>query len=70
MDDGDPSEQLKQGVSTDSTQPSSQQDSQHNTRLDSQHSCVDDGHICTTPPSQVFALTWHYHMWLHVAYDV
>ena len=42
VDDGGPSEQLKQGVSTDSTPPSSQQDSQDNTRLDSQRSCVDD----------------------------
>ena len=22
------------------------------------------------PPSQVLALTWHYYMWFHVAYDV
>ena len=68
MDDGGPSEQLKQGVSTDSTPPSSQQDSQDNTRLDSQRSCVDDEHISPTPP--LLALTWHYYMWLHVAYDV
>ena len=45
MDDGGPSEQLKQGVSTDSTPSSSQQDSQDNARLDSQCSCVDDEHI-------------------------
>ena len=70
MDDGGPSEQLKQRVSTDSTPPSSQQDSQDNARLDSQRSCVDDEHISPTPPSQVLALTWHYYMWLHVAYDV
>ena len=70
MDDGGPSEQLKQGVSTDSTPPSSQQDSQDNTRLDSQRSCVDDEHISPNPPSQVLALTWRYYMWLHVAYDV
>ena len=70
MDDGGPSEQLKQGVSTDSTPPSSQQDSQDNTRLDNQRSCVDDEHITPTLPSQVLALTWHYYMWLHVAYDV
>ena len=68
VDDGGASEQLKQGVSTDSTPPSSQQDSQDNTSLDSQRSCVDDEHISPTP-SQVLALTWHYHMWLHVAYD-
>ena len=68
MDDGGPSEQLKQGVSTDSTPPSSQQDSQDNTRLDSQCSYVDDD--SPTPPSQVLALTCHYYMWLHVAYDV
>ena len=70
MDDGGPSEELKQGVSSDSTPPSSQQDLQDNTRLDSQRSCVDYEHISPTPPSQVFALTWHYYMWLHVAYDV
>ena len=51
VDDGGPSEQLKQRVSTDSTPPSSQQDSQDNTRLDGQHSCVDDEHISPTPPS-------------------
>ena len=68
MDDSGPSEQLKQGVSTDSTPPSSQQDSQDNTRLDSQHSYVDDD--SPTPPSQVLALTSHYYMWLHVAYDL
>ena len=51
VDDGGPSEQLKQGVSTDSTLPSSQQDWQDNTRLDSQRSCVDDEHISPTPPS-------------------
>ena len=67
MDDGGPSEQLKRRLSTDSTPPSSQQDSQDNARLDSQRSCVDDGHISPTPPSQVLALTWHYDMWLHVA---
>ena len=39
-------------------------------RLDSQCSCVGDGLISPTPPSQVLALTWHYYMWLHVAYDV
>ena len=70
VDDGGPSEQLKQWVSTDSTPPSSQQDSQDNTRLDGQRSCVDDEHISPTPPSQVLALTWHYYMWFHVAYDV
>ena len=70
MDDGGPSEQLKQGVSIDSTLPSSQQDSQDNTRLDSQRSCVDDEYISPTPPSQVLALTSHYYMWLHVAYDL
>ena len=70
MDDGGPSEQLKQGVSTYSTPPSSQQDSQDNTRLDSQRSCVDDEHISPTPPSQVLALTWQHDMWLHVAYGV
>ena len=57
MDDGGPLEQLKQRVSTDSTPPSSQQDTQDNTRLDSQRSCVDDEHISPTPPSQVLALT-------------
>ena len=57
LDDGGPSEQLKQGVSTDTTPPSSQQDSQDNARLDSQRSCVDDEHISPTPPSQVLALT-------------
>ena len=70
LDDGGPSEQLKRRFSTDSTLPSSQQDSQDNARLDSQRSCVDDEHISPTPPSQVLALTWHYYMWLHVAYDV
>ena len=70
LDDGGPSEKLKQRFSTNSTPPSSQQDSQDNTRLDSQCSCVDDEHISPTPPSQVLALTWHYYMWLHVAYDV
>ena len=70
MDDGGPSEQLKQMVSTDSTPSSSQQDSQDNTRLDSQLSCVDDEHISPTPPSQVLALTWQRDMWLHVAYGV
>ena len=67
---GGPSEQLKLRVSTDSTPPSYQQDSQDNTRLDGQCSRVDDEHISPTPPSQVFALTWQYYMWLHVAYDV
>ena len=70
LDDGGPFEQLKRRFSTDSTPPSSQQDSQDNARLDSQHSCVDDEHISPTPPSQVLALTWHYYMWFHVAYDV
>ena len=70
MDDGGPSEQLKQGVSTDSTSPSSQQDSQDNARLDSQRSCVDDEHISPSAPSQVLPLTWHCYMWLHVMYDV
>ena len=70
VDDGGPSEQLKQGVSTDSTPPSSQQDSQDNTRLDSQRSCVDDEHISPTPPSQVLALTWNCYMWLRFPYDV
>ena len=70
MDDGGPFEQLKQRVSTNSTQPSSQQDLQDNAGLDSQRSCVDDEHISPTPPSQVLALTWHCYMWLHVAYDV
>jgi len=69
LDYGGSSEQLKWRVSTYSTPPSSQQDSQDNTRLDSQRSCVDDEHISHTPPSQVLALTWHYYMWLHVAYD-
>jgi len=70
VDDGGPSEQLKQGVPTDSTLPSSQQDSQDNARLDSQRSCVDDEHISPTPPLQVIALTWNYYMWLRVPYDV
>ena len=70
MDDGGPSEQLKQGVSTDSTPPSSQQDSQDSTWLDNQCSYVDDEHISPTPPSQVLALTSCYQMWLHVAYGV
>ena len=70
LDDGGPSEQLKRRFSTDSTPPSSQQDSQDNARLDSQRSCVDDEHISPTPPSQVLALTWQCDMWLHVAYDV
>ena len=70
LDDGGPSEQLKRRFSTDSTLPSSQQDSQDNARLDSQCSYVDDEHIPPTPPSHVLALTWHYYMWLHVAYDV
>ena len=70
MDDGGPLEQLKQGVSTDFTPPSSQQDLQDNTRLDSQRSCVDDEHISPTPPSQVLALTWNCYMWLRVPYDV
>ena len=70
MDDGGPLEQLKQRVSTDSTPPSSQQDSQDNARSDSQRSCVDDEHISPTPPSQVLALTWNCYMWLRVSYDV
>ena len=70
LDDGSPPDQLKWRVYTDSTLPSSQQDSQDNARLDSQRSCVDDEHISPTPPSQVLALTWHYYMWLHVVYDV
>ena len=70
VDDGGPSEQLNHGASIDSTLPSYQQDSQDNTRLDSRRSYVDDEHISPTPPSQVLALTWHYYMWLHVAYDV
>ena len=51
LDDGDPSEQLKWRSSTDSTLPSSQQDSQDNARLDNQGRCVDDEHISPTPPS-------------------
>ena len=39
VDDGGPLEKLKQSVTTDSTPPSYQQDSQDNTRLDSQRSC-------------------------------
>ena len=70
MDDGGPSEQLKWRFSTDSIPPSSQQDLQDNTRLDSQRSCVDDEHICPTQPSQVLALTWQCDIWLHVAYGV
>ena len=70
LDDGGPFEQLKRRFSTDSTPPSSQQDSQDNARLDSQRSCVDDEHISPTPPSQVLDLTWHYYIWLHFAYDV
>ena len=70
VDDGGPSEQLQQRVSTDSTPPSSQQDSLDNTRQGSQRSCVYDENISPTPPSQMLALTWHYYMWLHVAYDV
>ena len=70
VDDGGPSEQLKQRVSIDSTPPSSQQDSQDNTRLVSQRSCVDDEHISPTPPSQVLALTWNCYMWLCFPYDV
>ena len=57
LDDGGPSEQLKRRFSIDSTPPSSQQDSQDNTRLDRQRSCVDDEHISPTPPSHVLALT-------------
>ena len=70
MDDGAPFDQLKWRVSTDSTPPSSKQDLQDNTCIDSQHSCVDDEHISPTQPSRVLALTWHYYMWLHVTYDV
>ena len=70
LDDGGPSEQLKWRFSTDSTPPSSQQDSQDNARLDSQCSCVDDEHISPTPPSKVLALTWQCDIWLHVAYGV
>ena len=70
LDDGGPSEQLKWRFSTDSTPPSSQQDSQDNARLDSQRSCVDDEHISPSPPSQVLALTSQCDMWLHVAYGV
>ena len=70
MDDDGPSEKVEQRVSTDSTPPSYQQDSQDNTRLDSQRSCVDDEYISPTPPPQAIALIWHYYMWLHVAYDV
>ena len=55
LDDGGPSEQLKRRFSTDSTPPSSQQDSQDNARLDSQRSCVDEEHISPTPPSQVLS---------------
>ena len=69
MDDGGASKQLEQRVS-DSTPPSSQQDSQDNIRLDSQRSCVEDEHISPTPPSQVLPLTWNYYMWLRVLYDV
>ena len=70
MHDGGPSEQLKQRVSTDSTPPSSQQDSQDNARLDSQRSCVDDEHVSPSAASLVLPLTWHYYMWLHVMCDV
>ena len=70
LDDGGPSEQLKWRFSTDSTPPSSQQDSQDNARLDSQHSYVDDEHIFPTPPSQVLALTWNCYTWLCFPYDV
>ena len=51
---------------------SSPHDSQETARLneDSQHSSLVDDRNSPTPPSQVLALTWHYYMWLHVAYDV
>ena len=55
---------------TVSTPPSPQDDFQDNTCIDTQRSCVGDEHVCPSAPSQVLALTWHYYMWLHVAYDV
>ena len=65
-DKGAPSERR---ASTHSTPPSPQQDLEDNTCIDTQRSCVDDEHIFPCPPSQVLALTWHYYIWLHVAYD-
>ena len=51
VDDGGPSEQLKQGVSTDSTPPSNQDDLQDNTCIDPQRSCLDDEHVSPSAPS-------------------
>ena len=50
----------------------SRHDSQETARLDedSERSSVVDYRISPTLASQVLALTWHYYMWLHVAYDV
>ena len=51
---------------------SSPHDSQETARLneDSQRISLVDHRNSPTPPSQVLALTWHYYMWFHVAYDV
>ena len=50
----------------------SRHDSQETAMLDedSERSSAVDYRISPTLASQVLALTWHYYMWLHVAYDV
>ena len=51
---------------------SSPHDSQETASLnaDIERSSIPEDRTSPTPPSQVLALTWHYYMWLHVAYDV
>ena len=51
---------------------SSPHDSQETASLneDIGRSSVPEDRTSPTPPSQVLALTWHYYMWLHLAYDV
>ena len=56
QNDGGPLEQPKQMISADSPA----------TRT----AVLVPNLISPTPPSQVLALTWHYYMWFHVAYDV
>ena len=66
MDKGAPSEWRASTYSTPLPPP--QEDLEDNTCIDTQRSCVDDGHVSPSAPSQVLPLTWHCYMWLHVMY--
>ena len=60
----------KRRASIDSTPPTTQDDFQDNTCIDTQQSCVYDEHVSPSAASPVLPLTWHCYMWLHVMYDV